>query len=55
MKFILLAVSLLSMNIYAQVERDVVDLNDQIRQHVLSRPADNRTLLRVKNQLENVF
>lgn len=55
MKFIVLAVALLSSNVFAQVERDVIDLNDQIRQHVLSRPVDNRTLLRVKNQLENVL
>ena len=55
MKVMVLAVALLSSNVFAQVERDVIDLNDQIRQHVLSRPVDNRTLLRVKNQLENVL
>jgi hypothetical protein len=55
MKFILLAFSLLSLNVFGQVERDVIDLNDQIRSIVLTRPVDNRTLLRVKNQLENVL
>lgn len=46
---------ILSFTAFAQVERDVVELNDQIRQSVLSRSYDQRTLLRVKNQLENVL
>lgn len=40
---------------FSQVERDVVDLNDQIRQNILTRSYDQRILLRVKNQLENIL
>lgn len=56
MKFLvclaLLAFSGLSL---AQVDRDVVDLNDKIRSLVLSNSYDQRTLLRAKNQLETVL
>lgn len=54
-RLLILIATLFSFSSLAQVERDIVELNDQIRQLVLSRSFDNRTLLRVKNQLENVL
>lgn len=55
LRFFPIMALILSFTAFAQVERDVVELNDQIRQLVLSRSFDQRTLLRVKNQLENVL
>lgn len=54
MKLILIA-ALLSLSTFAQTEQEVLELNEQIRAHVLNNQVDNRTLLRVKNQLENVL
>lgn len=53
--FLLLGLIIISNHAFSQVEREVVDLNDQIRQNILSRSYDQRTLLRVKNQLENIL
>ena len=55
LRFLSLVFLLISFSSLAQVEQEVVELNDQIRQLILSRPYDDRTLLRVKNQLENVL
>lgn len=40
---------------FAQDERAIIDLNDQIRERVLTQNYDKRTLSRVSNQLEMVL
>jgi hypothetical protein len=55
LKLICLMVLIVSFSSFAQIERRVIDLNDQIRSHVLNHTVDQRTLVRVKNQLEHVL